>query len=169
MICPRCEQALQEKTYERVTIDRCGKCHGVWLDDGEIASIVEIEEEEFPPELVRKVIESAFAGIPTAVAAEAPEAKCPKCAKTMRLLNYGYDSGVIIDRCIESHGVWLDAGEIEKVQAFREQWEREAPKQREEWVTLLKTVRANPVAAEITKRTEHTTFMFRKFFSILLK
>ena len=169
MICPRCEQSLQEKKYERVTIDKCGKCQGVWLDDGEIAAIIEIEEEKFSPETVREVIAHAFAGVPPAVAAEAPQARCPKCAKVMRLLNYAYNSGVVIDRCIDSHGIWLDSGEVEKIQAYQEQWKREAPIHREQWIQLVREVetKVTPSSAATVKRAEHTTFMFRQFLSIL--
>ena len=34
--CPKCDGTLAEITFEEVQIDRCNKCHGVWLDDGEL-------------------------------------------------------------------------------------------------------------------------------------
>lgn len=34
--CPRCDGALVEITFEEVLIDRCNKCHGLWLDAGEL-------------------------------------------------------------------------------------------------------------------------------------
>lgn len=40
MACPRCDGKLHEVTYEDVRIDRCDKCHGIWLDSGELEQIV---------------------------------------------------------------------------------------------------------------------------------
>lgn len=34
--CPKCDGTLVEITFEEVQIDRCNKCHGVWLDAGEL-------------------------------------------------------------------------------------------------------------------------------------
>lgn len=170
MKCPHCVMPLQSAAYEQVHLDRCGKCKGVWLDEGEIATIVEIKEATFSPEVVREAIAQAFAGIPPAVVAGAKVVSCPKCANEMRLLNYGYDSGVIIDRCMSAHGVWLDAGELEKVQAFREQWDAEAPKHRASWVKLLENVQDKKwPAADSAKRAEQGTFMFRAFLGIFIR
>lgn len=44
-ICPRCpEQVLERKWFsnlQRVEIDQCPKCSGIWLDDGEFTRIYE--------------------------------------------------------------------------------------------------------------------------------
>jgi hypothetical protein len=37
--CPRCNVPMQKKTRDGVTIDKCNKCGGIWLDKGEIDSI----------------------------------------------------------------------------------------------------------------------------------
>jgi hypothetical protein len=34
--CPRCEADLQERDFQQLTLDVCPKCHGVWLDAGEL-------------------------------------------------------------------------------------------------------------------------------------
>ena len=44
MRCPRCGDArLLQSTYtyvSRVSIDRCERCQGIWLDDGELDAII---------------------------------------------------------------------------------------------------------------------------------
>jgi ribosomal protein L37AE/L43A len=45
MDCPRCDGHLLETEYENVTIDVCDKCSGVWLDAGELAQVVDKNEE----------------------------------------------------------------------------------------------------------------------------
>lgn len=42
--CPKCDGKLVETDYENIKIDVCGSCHGVWLDAGELAQIVNREE-----------------------------------------------------------------------------------------------------------------------------
>gem|GEM_PF-901832 len=39
--CPRCLEKMEEKIHCGVTFDYCNKCHGIWLDDGEINLIVQ--------------------------------------------------------------------------------------------------------------------------------
>ena len=41
--CPKCDGTLVEITFEQVQIDRCNKCHGVWLDDGELERLTNQE------------------------------------------------------------------------------------------------------------------------------
>ncbi len=38
--CPKCDGNLVETNYENIKMDVCGKCHGVWLDAGELAQIL---------------------------------------------------------------------------------------------------------------------------------
>lgn len=39
--CPKCDGTLHEAEFESIKIDVCDKCHGVWLDAGELAQITE--------------------------------------------------------------------------------------------------------------------------------
>jgi len=41
MHCPKCGADLLEETLEGVAVDICPGCHGVWLDDGELAKLTE--------------------------------------------------------------------------------------------------------------------------------
>lgn len=38
--CPKCDGTLVETDYDNIKIDVCDKCHGVWLDAGELTQIV---------------------------------------------------------------------------------------------------------------------------------
>jgi len=40
--------------------------------------------------------------------------KCPVCQKLMNRINFGSQSGVIVDKC-RDHGVWLDGGELRQI------------------------------------------------------
>jgi len=43
MKCPKCGTDLEELDYQKVMIDRCNECKGIWLDAGELELLVEGE------------------------------------------------------------------------------------------------------------------------------
>lgn len=43
MSCPKCGMSLIEIDYKGVKIDKCSECLGIWLDTGELESILEME------------------------------------------------------------------------------------------------------------------------------
>ena len=42
--CPKCEGKLVETNYENIKIDVCSNCSGTWFDAGELAQIVDKNE-----------------------------------------------------------------------------------------------------------------------------
>ena len=44
MNCPKCDGKLVESDFENIKIDSCNKCNGVWFDAGELAQIVDKNE-----------------------------------------------------------------------------------------------------------------------------
>ncbi len=42
--CPKCDGTLHETNFENIKIEVCDKCHGVWLDAGELAQITHRDE-----------------------------------------------------------------------------------------------------------------------------
>lgn len=43
MKCPKCGEALKERTFQKIVIDQCSGCHGIWLDAGELEQVAEKE------------------------------------------------------------------------------------------------------------------------------
>lgn len=121
MNCPICsEQELTQETYEAVDLDICPKCNGTWLDPAGLSLIVDKKEEKFEPDLIVETLSAAKSGIDTDE--QIKKLKCPVCSVTMSKVNYDYSSGVIIDVCSQ-HGIWLDEGELDKIQIHREHWQ----------------------------------------------
>ncbi len=42
--CPKCEGKLHESDYENIKIDVCDTCGGVWFDAGELAQVIDKNE-----------------------------------------------------------------------------------------------------------------------------
>jgi Zn-finger nucleic acid-binding protein len=38
--CPRCNTTLAELDRDGITIDRCDRCRGIWLDRGELEKLL---------------------------------------------------------------------------------------------------------------------------------
>ena len=43
--CPKCDGTLIETDFDKIKIDVCDKCSGVWLDAGELTQIADKDEE----------------------------------------------------------------------------------------------------------------------------
>lgn len=44
MICPKCGVTLQEIEISGVKVDQCGGCNGVYLDNGELETLIKSKE-----------------------------------------------------------------------------------------------------------------------------
>jgi len=43
MRCPKCGMDLQEIDFKGIKVDKCFGCEGLWVDAGELISILELE------------------------------------------------------------------------------------------------------------------------------
>ena len=43
MMCPKCGEPLKERSFQKIEIDQCTGCGGIWLDAGELESVAEKE------------------------------------------------------------------------------------------------------------------------------
>ena len=43
MKCPKCGESLKERHFQKVVIDQCSGCGGIWLDAGELEQVAEKE------------------------------------------------------------------------------------------------------------------------------
>ena len=143
MICPNCQSHLQTINYEGISIESCEKCGGEWLDHTEIGKIVRIREVRFDPEKRRAIAESTT--IMGVVLQDVDrDVKCPKCGGTTDAVNYGGDTGIIIDRCTACLGIWLDAGELETIQMVIEGWDDALPEDLQKYGPKLRDISVKP-------------------------
>ena len=148
MKCPRCTTAeLEGIDYEGVAIDTCPSCQGEWLDKGELQSIIEAREVVFTKEEIEKV-EGVKQSITMLMQQPENPLICPHCNVGMRQLNYAYSTGVIIDRCPQCEGVWLDKDELEHIQMIMEECERTLPELEQKMAPLLDEIKATQQAKE---------------------
>lgn len=109
MKCPVCKNLMIVVEYEKIELDHCVNCGGVWFDSGELELFMEAE----------KLDSSAFSpdGLLAAPEAETSEKKrkCPTCGRKMKKTLLGQEPKVLIDACIKGDGLWFDHGEVERL------------------------------------------------------
>lgn len=107
MDCPVCKVPLIVVERNGIEVDYCISCRGIWFDEGEIELLSEkininIEHIDF------NKCSTAIEKLRT----------CPRCDKTMDKVTIGNNSGFLIDKCPDDHGIWLDSGELSKASSL---------------------------------------------------
>lgn len=108
MNCPRCRTELQTRTTDGVEIDECPSCQGIWFDADELRRVKDEKDKDLnwmDFELWKHADRFRLKTKPV---------KCPNCAHELVTIDYD-ETGVEIDHCTHCRGVWLDAGELEKI------------------------------------------------------
>lgn len=108
--CPRCKASLKLQVIDDEEYDICPECGGMWLDKNEFYRAKRERD-------VYKKIDAKSEYQKSPVTGPVEYIPCVRCGKLMNRSNFGRISGVIIDSC-DKHGVWLDPGELEKIQHF---------------------------------------------------
>ncbi len=142
MQCQTCGHPQMEKMqYEGVEIEVCPRCGAKWLDNGELQRIVKLREERFDQAIIDEVSELAKKSRSMPPAEISRERFCPKCNASMTPVNYQYSSNIIIDRCPNNHGVWLDPEELEKIQAYGEHWMDEVQQNKGKYTDMARQIK----------------------------
>jgi len=149
MHCPKCGDFLREVDYESVRINTCDACGGEVIRPSAMRAIVHRRDMHFPEDLKLALADHAPSFGPPRTGA-APTLSCPACRRAMLPINYGGDSGIIIDRCTGCSTVFLDREELEKIQILMERWEDDAPQRIR--IIAGELERARREAAESTSR-----------------
>ncbi len=139
MNCPNCKHQLKMILYEGIVVETCESCQGEWLDAEELRRIVTLRRVKFDEEERRAIAQSTtITGVELAdVDRDLP---CPKCNGATDAINYGGDSGIIIDRCTKCRGIWMDGGELEKIQLLAEGWDDGLEEDLKKFGGMLKNV-----------------------------
>ncbi|NLB63583.1 MAG: zf-TFIIB domain-containing protein [Fibrobacter sp.] len=129
-ICAGCDQVMQtlniRSSEAPFYIERCDNCLGIFLDNGEIDLIINDHDK-----LVHTIDHIRLGALKEIPRNEAVKyVKCPVCQKVMNRMNFGDSSGIIIDQC-RDHGIYLDAGELQRIVSWVKQGGLRRNEQRE--------------------------------------
>lgn len=143
MKCPRCESDLDPVEYDGVEVEVCSSCGGEWLHAGELEKIVEHHDEVFTAQEIAS-LEPVNKEVLTAENEDHDELDCPVCdGVQMEHFNYGDTSGIILHKCTECEGVWMDKDQLRKVEEVVDGWKACLNQDMAKYGPVLKKIEAN--------------------------
>jgi Zn-finger nucleic acid-binding protein len=92
--------------YEKIELDYCVKCKGVWFDSNELALLIEKINLDKTDLSIAELINKIDSNIPE------NRHKCPICKQKMGKVKIGDASQTVIDVCVKGDGLWFDGGEV---------------------------------------------------------
>ncbi len=106
--CPKCPSfPLVEKEIHGIKVHVCEKCGGLWLNRGELNSVVLPIEGDLEYCTTEHFAEDRFSGT-----------LCPACPGTRLVkVNFVSYSDIIMEYCAKCGGLWLDRGELDAINA----------------------------------------------------
>jgi Zn-finger nucleic acid-binding protein len=95
--------------HNRIELDYCHLCSGVWFDSQELELLIESLNAEGAQLVQKESLTPQKADVK-----ERPR-KCPVCGHRMDKAWLGREPRVLIDSCSNGHGLWFDGGELHQV------------------------------------------------------
>ncbi len=99
MKCPVCQVPTYVVEHDRIELDLCPDCQGIWFDAGELELLLERDKT----------------ALLTPAATDEKTRPCPLCRAKMNKVNIGPSQGVLIDTCPAGCGVWFDNNELQEL------------------------------------------------------
>lgn len=110
MKCPKCKtENLGELIVERVAVDSCPSCSGIWFDRQELSELLAEDA---------RLVASLHRGDENEQADDTT-GRCPRDGSPLLRVYSSIERSVVLDACADCHGIWLDGGEFEKLFAAR--------------------------------------------------
>lgn len=108
VVCPKCDVALLLLDFHGVEVDYCPRCHGLWLDSGEVEHMVSITGGS-----ASHVFQDFIEDGGRSEGGKQPYL-CPRCDRGMREIVRTAADGteLILERCARGDGIWFDKGEL---------------------------------------------------------
>jgi Zn-finger nucleic acid-binding protein len=109
MICPVCKSDMIDVEHNRIELDYCINCQGVWFDSEELELLLATMGFEETSLSLSNVISSPE------VETSERRRKCPICGQRMGKATIGREPQILIDVCRQGDGLWFDGGEVSQL------------------------------------------------------
>lgn len=109
--CPLCDAPLVASTIEEQPAFFCEKCHGILLERRAFTRVVELRRSQKRDgwlDYVAKPMDLTPRDL-----------RCPGCHENMETHPYFGPGRVVIDSCGSCHLIWLDPGELTRIESAR--------------------------------------------------
>ena len=103
MECPKCKSDMEKVTYEKIEVDRCTNCKGIWFDMLEHEHLKAIENSE-SIDIGEAKVGKEYDKI--------DRIDCPVCQTPMIRMVDREQPHIGYEACTRCYGVFFDAGEF---------------------------------------------------------
>ena len=108
-VCPRCRLKMIVTAFREWEVSYCPRCEGTFYDETVLGTLLR------QPDLRLSYLRPAL--LPNLASPHPDEVDrsrigCPLCHNEMTREGYSTDNPMLVDRCPEGHGIWLDDGEL---------------------------------------------------------
>ncbi len=109
MRCPVDKSDMIVVEHQKIELDFCLRCAGVWFDSNELDLLVSALRAEGA--------DMSHLDLLTPHEAKTSEAqrKCPICGRNMDKIWQGKEPRILIDSCPIGDGLWFDGGELHQI------------------------------------------------------
>lgn len=108
-LCPLDREALERLSIEGTVVDICPRCHGLWLDAGELRALLGSSVSALD-QADKALLEQEIRDRGGAHGSDPPK-RCPVCGIWMSK-RHNPKAELDIDFCGRCYGIWLDGGEF---------------------------------------------------------
>lgn len=106
MICPICKNNMVVVEYDKIELDYCTNCYGMWFDAGELELLLGLLGLGNEHDFLRNIYDAP------SVKCDEKKRQCPICLRRMIKRYIGGRAELLIDVCRHGHGLWFDGGEL---------------------------------------------------------
>ena len=97
--CPECKRNFSILKVNSIEVDACIYCSSLWFDSDELKSLTDLPKD-----------------VPSdGMSSRESKYDCPICENLMREHVYLKKSNILVDKCLDNHGVYLESGELKRV------------------------------------------------------
>jgi len=163
MNCPACGHLLTPVDVSHVAVDVCQDgCAGIWFDQRELRLFDESSEDAGQ-------ILIALAREPRVAVDATLRRRCPRCPDSVLMRHFfSAQRAVTVDECPTCGGVWLDAGELDRI---RSEYPSDAARRQAAELALEEALVPDRLAlmdAELQEQLSYDTSRSRVLSSLLV-
>ena len=109
-VCPKCDIPLFLLHLKDIEIDFCDRCHGLWLDAGELEALLRRTGAPTDDPLLRFQQQAG-------VKPSGRQHLCPRCDEPLREIQVKQSgsAALTLDKCPLGHGLWFDSEELQRL------------------------------------------------------
>jgi Zn-finger nucleic acid-binding protein len=115
-VCPKCDVPLFILHFKDIEIDFCNRCHGLWLDAGELEALMQQTGANTHEPLLKFQQQTGMQPV-------GRPHLCPRCDAPLHEIpveptgtpRLTLEARLRLDKCPRGHGLWFDADELQQL------------------------------------------------------